>query len=73
MKIIEYKKNSHSKYLLRYHFVLCSKYRNKILKDEIFIERLKDQADKREIKLKTIEEKEKEQLRILKEKYETKE
>ena len=35
MKKVEYKKNSHSKYLLRYHFVMCTKYRHKILKDDI--------------------------------------
>jgi len=32
---IEYKKNSHSKYLLRYHFVLCTKYRHELLTGEI--------------------------------------
>jgi len=35
MKKVEYKKGSHSKYLLRYHFVMCTKYRHKILTGEI--------------------------------------
>lgn len=37
MKKVEYSKNSHSKYLLRYHFVLCAKYRHKILEGKISI------------------------------------
>lgn len=35
MKNVRYNKSSHSKYLLRYHFVLCTKYRLKILDGEI--------------------------------------
>jgi putative transposase len=35
MKKIEYKKNSHSKYLLRYHFVMTTKYRHNILNGDI--------------------------------------
>ena len=31
MKNIEYKKSSHSKHLLRYHFVIATKYRHDIL------------------------------------------
>ncbi len=31
MKKVSYNKNSHSKYLLRYHFVMCTKYRHNIL------------------------------------------
>ena len=38
MKKVEYKKGSHSKYLLRYHFVMCTKYRHKILTGEIEVE-----------------------------------
>ncbi len=35
MKKVSYNKNSHSKYLLRYHFVMCTKYRHGILEGEI--------------------------------------
>ena len=35
MKKVSYNKNSHSKYLLRYHFVMCTKYRHGILNGEI--------------------------------------
>lgn len=35
MKKVEYKKSSHSKCLLRYHFVLCTKYRHNILTGDI--------------------------------------
>lgn len=35
MKKVSYNKNSHSKYLLRYHFVMCTKYRHKILIEQI--------------------------------------
>jgi putative transposase len=35
MKKVEYRKGSHSKYLLRYHFVMVTKYRHNILEGEI--------------------------------------
>jgi putative transposase len=35
MKKVEYKKGSHSKYLLRYHFVMATKYRHNILNGDI--------------------------------------
>lgn len=35
MKKVSYNKSSHSKYLLRYHFVMCTKYRHKILSGDI--------------------------------------
>lgn len=35
MKKVSYNKNSHSRYLLRYHFVMCTKYRHKILIEQI--------------------------------------
>jgi len=35
MKKVSYNKNSHSKYLLRYHFVMCTKYRHNILIDSV--------------------------------------
>jgi len=54
MKKVEYKKGSHSKYLLRYHFVMCTKYRHKILTGDIETEIKKILEDISKIEAKPI-------------------